>query len=249
MKYLFSFLAAFALFFVFTQSHANSPILHAPRIHVKEGESTNWAGYAALTSLTNPSVGSVSNVQGKWLVPTMSCTSTGNTYSSIWVGIDGYSNGTVEQTGIEADCTSGQPQYYGWYEMYPKFGYKVPVTISQGNTITGKVEYIGSGNFRLTLTNASTGKSFVTTQRNSRAQRTSAEWIVEAPSSGGVLPLANFWTDFLSGSQARIKGNTSTINAFANDRIDMVNSNGTVTKATTSALTNGTDFTVTWNHE
>jgi hypothetical protein len=70
----------------------------------------------------------------------------------------------------------------------------------------------------------------------------SAEVIAEAPSSGGVLPLANFGT--VGFSAATVNGKP--IGSFNPDRIDMVS--GTTTKATTSALTNGKAFTVTWDH-
>jgi hypothetical protein len=49
------------------------------------------------------------------------CLQTPTDYSSFWVGFDGDTTATVEQTGSEADCSSGSPVYYGWYEMYPKF--------------------------------------------------------------------------------------------------------------------------------
>jgi hypothetical protein len=52
--------------------------------------STNWSGFA----VTAPT-GSVSNVEGSWIVPAVS-RSRGSTYSSYWVGIDGYSSSTVE---------------------------------------------------------------------------------------------------------------------------------------------------------
>jgi hypothetical protein len=80
-------------------------------------------------------------------------------------------------------------------------------------------------------------------QRLKRAQLASAEVIAEAPSSsGGVLPLANFGT--ASFSAARVNGKT--IGSFSPDRINMVS--GSTIKASTSALTNGTAFSVTWKH-
>src|SRR5690348_12236358 len=61
--------------------------------------STNWSGYA----VTGPN-GSVSSVQGSWIVPSVTCAKHSATYSSYWVGIDGFSSGTVEQTGTDSDC-------------------------------------------------------------------------------------------------------------------------------------------------
>ena len=52
-------------------------------------------------------------------MPTVS--GSGPTYSSVWVGIDGYSSNTVEQIGTEQDVSAnGKTSYYAWYEMYPQ---------------------------------------------------------------------------------------------------------------------------------
>src|SRR5437870_4998940 len=61
--------------------------------------STNWSGYAAETNLTAPAANAVTAVSGSWVVPQVTGSSTG--YSSVWVGIDGYSSATVEQIGTE----------------------------------------------------------------------------------------------------------------------------------------------------
>src|SRR5208282_1862477 len=49
-------------------------------------------------------------------VAPVDCTKTPNTDSSEWVGIDGWSSDTVEQTGTDADCNGKTPFYYVWYE-------------------------------------------------------------------------------------------------------------------------------------
>src|SRR5260370_40828673 len=83
---------------------------HGPIIRNKNGSSTNWSGYAAYNS------GAASDVKGSWVVPAVNCTGvTQNTYSSAWVGIDGYNDGTVEQTGTEQDCINGHASYYAWF--------------------------------------------------------------------------------------------------------------------------------------
>ncbi len=248
------FLLSIVSLFVLISANINlTPLArtHGPRIKVKNGQSTNWSGYAVETNLSNPQNNAVSNVQGSWVVPAVDCSgSTSNKYSSAWVGIDGYSDGSVEQTGTEHDCINGSAQYYAWYEMYPKFGYKVPLTVHAGDTISASVKYLSNGKFQLTL-QSSNGQSFSTTQKSARAGRQSAEWVVEAPSSsGGVLPLANFGTTSFSSAQATLNNVVGNVQSFANDRIDMVTSGGTVIKAQTSSLQNsGTAFSVTWLHE
>ena len=58
-------------------------------------ESSNWSGYAVLGS-------SFTSAQASWTVPAAVCpTGPGQNvlYAAFWVGLDGYSSSTVEQTG------------------------------------------------------------------------------------------------------------------------------------------------------
>jgi hypothetical protein len=229
------------------QDLSNGPRIH---VHVKDGSSTNWSGYALETNLLSPQSGAVSDVQGQWVVPTLTCGSE-NTYSSAWVGIDGYSSSTVEQTGTEQDCRSGVPTYYAWYEMYPKFPLQLSLPVKAGDTISAEVKYIGNAKFQLTLTDVTTGKAFQTIQKSTRAQRSSAEWVMEAPSSsGGVLPLANFGTAGFSSAQATVNGHTGVINdsAWQNDAITMVSSTGTIKASPSTLSSTGNSFNVTWKY-
>jgi hypothetical protein len=210
--------------------------------------STNWSGYAALTNLNTPASNAVTKVSGSWIVPKV----TGNTnaYSSIWVGIDGYSSPSVEQLGTEQDTTkSGATRYYAWWEMYPNPSVLISgMTISPGDSISASVSYSSSG-FTLKMTDNTTHQSFMTTQ-SATAQRSSAEWIVEAPSSGRILPLANFGTANISGAQATINGITGAIDdaSWQNTSIDMVSKSGTVIAHTSGLTDTGTtsSFSVTF---
>src|SRR5262245_57953564 len=120
-------LALFALLaLVSTPLAANAAmqVLHSPVkliSHQKNSTSTNWSGYANTSSTTK-----FTDVKGTWTQPTATCTSRETSYSSFWVGIDGDTTNSVEQTGTDADCSNGTPTYYAWYEMYPKF----PVNLS-----------------------------------------------------------------------------------------------------------------------
>jgi hypothetical protein len=228
---------------------APADISLAPRVPIKQGTSSNWAGYAVETNLTNPQNGAVSDVKGSWTVPGVTASS-GSSYSSIWVGIDGYSNNSVEQIGTEQDWVNGVARYYVWYEMYPKPSYMINKPISAGDVINAEVKFLGKGQFNLVLNNLTKGWSFTTSQKANKGDCQSAEWIVEAPWSGGVLPLANFGTVNLTGSTSTLNGVNGAINSalWQNDRINMASTAGTV-KATTSALsTDGKSFSVTWNH-
>jgi hypothetical protein len=233
---------------VATAAAAVAPaVLHAPRhistatapFFVSHGgghtttTSTNWSGYAATGS-------TYTSVSTSFTQPSVDC-SKGDGYSSFWVGLDGYSSNTVEQTGTEADCSGGAASYYGWYEMYPKFPVNYRNTVKPGDSISESVTF-GSGGFTLKLADATQGWSQSVTKKLTSAKRSSAEVIAEAPSSSsGVLPLADFGTVSFSGSLV----DGSSLSTFNPVGIDMVSSSG-VAEATVSSLSGGS-FSDTWN--
>ena len=98
--------------------------------------STNWSGYADVSSK-----GSVTAVSGSWQVPAVSNTVAGDV--SAWVGIDGYTSRTVEQTGTDSHVsTVGGPVFnYAWYEMYPDPG----IDILRATTPSGKLATVKAG--------------------------------------------------------------------------------------------------------
>jgi Peptidase A4 family len=235
-----------------------APLLVAPRQHPPRhpgprfSTSQNWAGYAAYNQ-TN-----VRGVQGTWTVPAASygLNCAGTTYSSTWVGIDGYSDGTVEQLGTEQDWTNGSggsASYYAWWEMYPHPAYYVTLNgkiapVKANDSITAKVTYNNNNSFTLYMTNNTQGWSFTTTQKMPSAKRTSAEWIEEAPFSGGIVPLADFGTVNFTSCLAAINSPTLSTPLFSCsplDPITMADSNGNPqTTAPTPAASDG--FSLQW---
>jgi Peptidase A4 family len=209
----------------------------APNHKLSHGTSTNWSGYAV-------SGGTYKTVTASWVQPSVSCQSTA--YSSFWVGIDGDTSNTVEQTGSEADCQGTTPTYSAWYEMYPKYPVTFKNRVSPGDHFTATVATDGSGSFTLTLKDTTKGWTNQTTQQLKKARLASAEVIAEAPSSTqGVLPLANFATVSFSG--ATVNGSTLTSSTPHIQSITMATSGGVV-KARPSSISNGS-FTVTWKHQ
>ena len=166
--------------------------------------SLNWAGYAANRAGT-----SFSAVSAAMDVPYLDCSAVPTSYSSHWVGLDGLGSSSVEQVGIEADCSGSTAQYYAWYEMYPK-----PVTVAfkigAGNAVQASVTYKRSARkFVLMLRDTTDGRHFARTLKCAAKAclRSSAEVISEAPSngSGGILPLA----DYRAASYSSIRLTTS----------------------------------------
>src|SRR5579859_2441861 len=116
-----------------------------PNHKVDHGTSSNWSGYAV------SGAGPYRSVSSSWTQPAVDCTRTPEGWSAFWVGLDGDTTNTVEQTGTEADCSSGKPVYYAWYEMYPKFPVNFTNTVSPGDSFSASVSSLGSGYFRLIL--------------------------------------------------------------------------------------------------
>jgi hypothetical protein len=213
----------------------------APRIPGRYTDSsTNWSGY-----VVNTSAAGVTEVSGTWQVPAVTAGSgCPSSDSAAWVGIDGDTDGTVEQCGTEQD-TSGR--YYAWYEMYPK-GSALLYNVGPGNLMYADVKYNpAGGKFTLTITDQTTGQSYTTTQKLPQAQRTSAEWIMEAPWSGGVLPLADFNPFSFSACQAAVGGSSMVgLSSLSSQPINMVSSSaGAAPKAVTGPVSSN-GFSVTW---
>lgn len=245
-KILFLFLVAVFMLstvgIAFTITPAHATITRTHRISNTTVYSTNWSGYAVTGSK-----GSVSFVGGYWTVPAATCTTT-NTWSSFWVGIDGFSSNSVEQLGTDTDCSSGSPIYYAWREMYPQPAFYInSITIHPGDVIYASVSVSAHNEFTLYMKDTTTGVSFSYSAR-AHVDRSSAEWVVEAPYSNGVLPLTNFGSASFTSDSATISGTTAYINGFSSAstyQINMVTSNGAL-KDTTSKLKRDGDFSVTW---
>jgi hypothetical protein len=202
-----------------------------------QATSTNWSGYAATT-------GTYTSVSASWTQPKGTCTS-GDQYAAFWVGLDGYSSSSVEQTGSEVDCVGRTAEYYAWYEMYPGPSENYSNTVRSGDHFNASVTYLGSNRFSLFIADTTQGWSHTTTASLSGAARSSAEVIVEAPcctAGGGILPLTNFGTISLTGSLAN---GAALGSAGGVTGITMVDNSGR-DKDTISSLSGGENFSATW---
>jgi len=150
--------------------------------------SGNWAGYADVGH-------AYSNLNSRWKVPRTTCLS--ESYDVFWVGIDGYSNGSVEQDGTGAYCQGAgyAPYYFAWWEMYPQNYVQISFLVKPGDRISAGVKYLGRNRYWLQVIDSTNGKKLSVTPYKSGAYstRSSAEWIAEAPSgSSGQYNLAKF---------------------------------------------------------
>jgi len=219
--------------------HATDHAVVSPAARVQgltQVQSTNWSGYADTSS-------TFSKATGNWTEPSVSCGSR-TSYAAFWVGIDGFTSGSVEQDGTLAECSGGSAFYFTWWEMYPTNAIQVVgSSVQPGDSISASVVRSATS-YTLKVTDSShSANSFTTTQSCSSCANSSAEWIAEAPSgSGGVLPLANFHSWTLSGATV----NSGVISSFPDDEITMIDNAGRVKAQPGSLNGSGNGFGVTW---
>ena len=142
--------------------------------------SSNWSGY----SITGKK-GAFKRISAKWNVPFVR-PSRGASYSSAWIGIDGFGNSNLIQTGTGHEFIDGKAHYYAWWEILPASVTIIPLPIQPGDRMLASIIKRSGSNWLICLRNVSRNWTFRTLQRYNGPQ-TSAEWIVEAPQVNGAL--------------------------------------------------------------
>jgi hypothetical protein len=197
--------------------------------------STNWSGYAVIGS-------TFSTATVSWTQPAIDCTSgDGSTDMSPWVGIDGYNTDTVEQTGSSGDCSGATPDYYAWYEMYPRNVIVIKQTVKPGDDFTATVTHTTGTKYSLVLKDITQGWTNSVT-KSLKAKDASAEAVLEmaAPHLTKFTTPTPF-TGFTVDGKA-IGSYTSSPYTIEQMEIKV---SGTLCD-TTSGLTDNENFTVTW---
>jgi Peptidase A4 family len=181
-----------------------APIAHSVRTavatdHVRIGAgrtrstwaASNWSGYAE--------TGIFTGVSGTWIVPQVSRTASA-TYSSAWIGVDGFNNSSLIQTGTEEDYYNGSAHYNAWWEILPAAETAISTSsypVSPGDHLSAQIwetsTTVSTGRFRqrstehvwqIAIADVTKGWHFQTGQAYN-GPGASAEWILEAPSVGG----------------------------------------------------------------
>jgi hypothetical protein len=184
MRYLIALIAAVLAVLGFA-GHASA-----------QATSTGWYGYVVTGS-------TYTSTTADWTMPSLTCTSQDNDeYVAIWTGLDGYSSPTTEQIGVLAECLNDTTEYVAWYDMYPGTVEDFDNTLEPGDDLVASVAYDGSSKFTLTLDDTTRGWDESTTQTLAGTDRSSAETVVEAPSTLSCVPaqtLADFTNDTVDG--------------------------------------------------
>ena len=137
----------------------------------------------------------------------------------------------MEQTGTSEEVINGQAVYSAWWEMYST-GKQQPsqvissMIVEPGDSITASVQYISSGThageFYLSIVDHSRPNDSFNIYASSEeyqspvAQRSTAEWTVEAPQvSGQIASLANFGSVTFTNASEVINGASGPINKLS----------------------------------
>lgn len=187
MRYLFALMAVLLVVFGFAQ-----------RASAQTAPPTAY-GYGVTGS-------TYTSTTANWTMPSFSCGANhANAYVAIWTGLDGLNSSTIEQIGAEVACTGGTASYYGWYELYPSAPAYFSNTLSPGDQLNASVSYAGS-KFTLELKDVTAGWTKTVTATLAGAARSSAETVVEVPSTltcSGTKTLASF-TDVTVNGRAMV---------------------------------------------
>ncbi|KAI1325101.1 peptidase A4 family-domain-containing protein [Xylariaceae sp. FL0255] len=170
-------------------------------------ESDNWSGAALVTS-------GVTEVSGTFTIPKPSAPSGGSSNGeycgAAWVGIDGYNDDDLIQTGVLWCVEGGSYLYEAWYEYLPASLVEYSgITVTNGESVTVTATKTGTNSGVTTLTAGGKEVTHTFSGESSPIPGDSAEWIVEDFESGdSLVPFANFGTVTFTGATAVVNGAT-----------------------------------------
>jgi len=215
-----------------------------------------WAGYIARGKR-----GTYTEASMFFTVPKLRGTrGVADTSASEWVGVGDGLTSPIElvQAGVSSDVDPrGHQTNYAFWEVVGN-GLSVSVqplalTVKPGDRIWvyvgSNANHDGYDGFLVEDLTQGTSQTAYKWDPNAFSDSASAECIVERPSiNTGPRPLAQFGTISIRGCDAYTNGQRgmAAIGYFPHDLINMVKDG--VTLASPGPLTNGNDFTVTWQN-
>jgi hypothetical protein len=177
---------------------------------------SHWSGYIVASDIQNRS-SVVSSVSASWTVPEIK-SSGNNTFSGVWVGIGGYGENTLIQTGTEQECINGKFAYYAWYELLPGYLVRIPsIHVQAGDMVTASISLINENTNTWSIELADVTRD----QRVKKtivynSSRLSADWVVERPKVNGTFStLADFGNVTFTECKATLGGVTRAISSFS----------------------------------
>ncbi|NEN83581.1 hypothetical protein G3T11_14905 [Paenibacillus elgii] len=147
------------------------------RTRVRPGwKSGNWSGYALKKAKKN----SFRSISGYWIVPRVK-PGKKNGFSSAWIGIDGFGNPSLIQTGTQQDYKQGKAVYYAWWEILPAPETRISYPVSPHDLMYARISKQCKNKWLIVLRNKTKGWTFRKVKKYT-GPATTAEWIMEAPS-------------------------------------------------------------------
>ena len=181
---------------------------------------SQWSGYmvASDTQIDVQNRSSVvSSVSGSWVVPAVN-PSENITFSGVWVGIGGYGEETLIQTGTEQEYINGKAAYYAWYEILPDYLVRIQnIHVQPGDTMTASISLVNknTNTWSITIKDVTRDEPFKKTVVYNSSML-SAEWVVERPKvNGTVSTLADFGIVTFTECKATVDGVTGAIGNFS----------------------------------
>jgi hypothetical protein len=198
--------------------------------------SLNWSGYAV-----TPGSG-ISAVSSTFTVPSAGLAPPG--FAATWTGIGGYNTSDLIQAGTGEDSLPSNPligaQYFAWYELLPNS--ETPLTncsgdpnctVTPGDNVSVNISNVSGNTWSISLSDS--GKWSWSQDVSYSSSKSSAEWILEAPTLVAQTVLAPVGTVHFGPTSTYTDGSgTHTIAAGNPTQIDL--GTGVVNEATPSAL-------------
>jgi hypothetical protein len=215
------------------QGHAHPGRSHPGVIPGKKLHDDNiWGGYVATGT-------NYRTVSASWVNPKVDCSARG--IASWWVGFDGWSTTTVEQIGVDADCSNGTLSYNPWWEMYPRDSQYFSEPTAVGDHMTATVTHNRGHSYTMTLADSTAGWTRSFTASLAGAGNDGAEAIVEPIGSATVPELPDF------GSLSFTKVTVDHKPMGSVPTVESTIGRGSTVLATTAPLS-GSTFRMTWLH-
>lgn len=153
--------------------------------------STNWSGYAVTSKRHR-----ITAVTGSFAVPKVTGTAPFG-FAATWMGIGGYNTNDLIQAGTAEDSKSGGlygKPYFAWYELLPAGEHQLhncigdrKCRVKPGNRMSVAVRNVGGKSWMISVRNS--GNWHWSKRVTYGSSRSSAEWILEAPSLGDAQQL------------------------------------------------------------
>ncbi len=210
--------------------------------------SLDWGGYVVVSNNNKPQP-VVVGVSGSWTVPEVSVSQT-DTFSTAWIGIGGYVDQTLIQTGTRHDSINGSAEYSAWFELLPNYLATIKnMSISQGDKIVASINLVDKikNEWTVEIVDETNGQRFKQNFVYS-SSRLSAEWIIEKPTINGSLSsLADFGSITFTDSKVTMDTKVGTITDFPFSQFTIYNRQNTALVTVSSLFSNGASFTINYS--